>query len=169
VTDDDDSEDDPEPPRETPGAQLEAATAAPAPSPVVHKDSLKDAVHLVTGGKPDEALPMLYRLRAKSPRSAEIALWLGHAYFRKLWRTDALREYRTALLLRPQLRREALLIRNAVVGLEDPTYGLARVLLLKHVGVAALPELRRAARGSVNPRLRVRATLVGAQIARRRR
>ena len=60
-------------------------------------------------------------------------------------------------------------MRNLVVGLEDPTYRLARAVLHKHVGRAALPELRRTAREAKNPRLRVRATLLGAQLAGGRR
>ena len=142
---------------------------ATSPSTPLRKESLKDAIGLVKAGKTDEAVPMLYRLRAKAQRSPEIALWLGHAYFRKLWRTDALREYRTALSLRSTYRRDPLLLRNVVIGLDDPTYRPARVLLRKYIGAAALPELRRMAVGSPSSLLRRRANAVGTQIARARR
>jgi hypothetical protein len=96
-------------------------------------------------------------VRQKDAHNPQVALLLGHAYFRKLWRTDGLREYTSALALRPALRRDPLLVRNAVVALDDPTSRLARALIRKHIGAAALGELRRAAREGKNPKVSARA------------
>jgi serine/threonine-protein kinase len=164
--DDDDADDEVTAPSDTPGAKLEAASSARSDAPKVA--SLEEASALVQDGRPDEALQILFRLRRLDPRRAEVALWLGHSYFRKLWRTDALREYKVALQARPGLRRDPLLLRNAVIGLEDPTYRLARSLLRTQLGKGALAELRRASQEARNPRLRVRATLLASEIARGR-
>jgi serine/threonine-protein kinase len=162
--DEDDADDrDPTPPRDTPGMKLEAASQ-PA-HPAAHKPRLGDAIKLIIGGKVDEGVQVLYQLRRKSPHDPEIALWLGHAYFRKLWRTDGLREYDDALEERPSLRRDAQLIRDAVGALDDPTYRLARALLRKRVGTAALPELRRAAREGKNARVESRAARLATELA----
>jgi len=167
--DDDDSDPEGPPPRDTPGAKLEES--APRAEPA-RKPKLADAVKLINAGKLDEGIQLLYLLRRASPKSGAIALTLGHAYFRKLWRTDGLREYDDAIEWSPGLKRDAQLIRDAVAALDDPTYRLARALLRKRVGTAALPELRRAAKEGKNAKVQVRAArLVGelAKQARRRR
>ena len=163
--DDTDDDRDPTPPRDTPGARQEAAAAGSA----VRKPHLKDAVRLINGGKVDEGVQVLYQLRKEHHDSPDVALWLGHAYFRKLWRTDGLREYDMALEGRPSLRHDTLLVRNAVAALDDPTYRLARGLLRKRVGTAALPELRRAVRDPKNARIQSRATRLGLELAHGRR
>jgi serine/threonine-protein kinase len=165
---DDDDDDEPIAGRDTPGAKLEDATPAPSTVPKV-----ADAIRLVERGKLDEAIQTLYAIRKKQPKRADVALWLGHAYFKKMWRTDGLREYAEAIRLSPGLRGGNLLIKNAVAALDDPTYRAARGLLRKKVGRAALPELRRAARTAKSPRVRERARHLAAQLggahAKRRR
>ena len=141
------------PRRTTPGAQLEAATPAPPPTAPPRRETIADAKKLLTDGKIDEAVQMFYRLRRAQPKSAAIALWLGHAYFRKLWRTDGLREYGAAIAASPAVKRDALLLRNVVVGLEDPTFRLARALIKKKIGNVALARAgRRVARDGAESR-----------------
>lgn len=152
----------PEPPSDTPGQRLEAAAAPPAQAKPA---TVAAAVRLLGAGNVDEAIAMLYQVRQRSPRSADVALHLGHAYFRKLWRTDGLREYRKAVDLRPQLRRNRTLLRNAVTALDDPTYRPARTLL-RSAGKIALPELRRAARTDKNPTVRRRAEFMANKLTR---
>jgi serine/threonine-protein kinase len=171
AADDDDDDSDPtEPPsRDTPGAKLEES--APRAEPA-KKPKLADAVKLINAGDLDEGIQLLYLLRRASPKSGAIALWLGHAYFRKLWRTDGLREYDDAIDWSKPLRRDSQLIRDSVAALDDPTYRHARALLRKKVGTAALPELRRAAKEGKNARVQVRAARLVAELskqARRRR
>src|SRR5262249_21368917 len=116
-------------------------------------------------GKVDEALPLLYALRRQSPKNELVARLLGHAYFRKGWRSDGLREYATALEWRPQSRSDRLLVKNAVGALDDPTFRAARALLRGRIGAAALPELRRAARDGKNALVQKRAARLVADLS----
>jgi serine/threonine-protein kinase len=168
--DDDDNDDrDPTPPRDTPGAQLEAAAPVDPPhAPAKKPLRFSDAVKLINAGKLDDGVQVLYQLRRKSPRSPDLALWLGHAYFRKLWRTDGLREYADALELRPSLRRDPQLLRNVVGALDDPTYRLARALLRKRVGASAVGELKRAAKDGKNAKVESRAARLALELAHAR-
>jgi serine/threonine-protein kinase len=150
----------PPPSRDTPGAKLEAQARGAGRVPI---GAAKRAAHLIAAGKPDEALPLLYALRRQAPKNELVARLLGHAYFRKQWRTDGLREYDTALQLRPQSRADRLLVKNAVAALDDPTYGAARALLRGRIGASALPELRRAARDK-NPLVQKRAARLVADL-----
>jgi serine/threonine-protein kinase len=160
---DDDDDDEPTPPKDTPGAKLEAA--APAAHPAARALHLSDAIKLVAANKPDEAVQVLYQLRKKTPHDADVALWLGHAYFKKLWRTDGLREYDLALDERPSLRWDKQMLHNAVWALDDPTYGLARSYLRKWCGASAVPELRRAARDGKTAKLQARAGRLAVELA----
>ncbi len=157
----DDDADEP-PPRDTPGARQEtAARAAPSKRP----PRLADAARLLAAGKTDDAIQTLYALRKQSPRSGEVALLLGHAYFAKVWRTDALREYDTAVQLRPSLRGDRTLLRNTVAALDDPTFKTARALIRNRLGASALPELRRAEQGAKNPLVQKRAAKLAPELA----
>jgi hypothetical protein len=112
---------------------------------------------------------MLYRVRRRDPRNPQVALELGHIYFDRRWRSDGLREYAAALQLRPALAHDAHLIRNCVVALDDPTYRPARALIRRHLGAAALRELRRAERSARTPRVRQRAAALVGELAPHRR
>jgi hypothetical protein len=156
-----------------PGAKLEASSKAPEPVVAVpakaKPPSVQSAARLLAAGKTDEAVQLLYLVRRRAPKSAEVALLLGHAYFRKLWRSDGLREYDTAVQLRPGARREFLVQRNAVAALESNVHRLARAFIKNRLGVAAVPELRRAARLGKSPLLQRRASRLADQLSRRRR
>jgi serine/threonine-protein kinase len=152
--DDDDDDGDATAPRDTPGVQLETASRASNSKKPLH---LRDASRLLAAGKIDDSIQVLYQLRKQTPRSPDVALLLGHAYFAKLWRTDGLREYDEAIQLRAQARNDRSLLRNAVVALDDPTFKLARTLIRKRVGAAAIPELRRAEQSAKNPKVQKRA------------
>ncbi|HEY7956052.1 MAG TPA: serine/threonine-protein kinase [Polyangia bacterium] len=168
---DDDSGPDPHASDRTPGAELEAAShpSAHAHGHAARPARLKDATRLIANGKIDDAIQVLYRLREQTPHSAEVALWLGHAYFRKMWRTDGLREYDGALALRPSLKTDRELQRDAVAALDDPTARPARALIRKRLGTSALAELRRAARTAKNPKVQKRAARLAAQLTPARR
>ena len=129
--DDDDTVEEPVAPSDTPGAKLEQAVeqAAPPPAPTptpagrakAKLPTTQDAQKLIAANRFDEAIKMLYEVRRHAPKSATVALLLGHAYFHKLWRTDGLREYDTAIKLSPMVRRNLMLVRNTVAALDDPT------------------------------------------------
>jgi serine/threonine-protein kinase len=168
--DDDDDDDEPTPdPADTPGTRLEAeAVRATPPAPAsAGPPKLADAAKLLAANRTDEAIQLLYRLRRATPKSPDVALLLGHAYFKKLWRSDGLREYTTALQLRPSLRKDARLRKNVVTALENPTSRRASALIRAHLGAAALPELRAAARTSPSPKAKRRAASLAAELTRR--
>jgi post-segregation antitoxin (ccd killing protein) len=154
---DDDGADDPMP-QDTPGAERERQAAQPgAPQ---RPATVRHAGQLIAKGRLEEGLEELYAVRRRSPRNADAALLLGHAYFRKGWRSDGLRTYAEAIVLRRSLRTDKPLQRNVVRALDDPTYRLARSILLKYVGSAAWLELRMAAARSDSPKVKRRAALL---------
>jgi eukaryotic-like serine/threonine-protein kinase len=145
-----------EAPKDTPGAQLEASAKTSAP-PAGRAATVDEGARLLAAGNVDAAISVLYRARRTSARSPGIALLLGHAYFRKLWRSDGLREYDAALQLRPAYKRDKLLVRNVVSALDDPTSRLARSVLKRRIGTAALSELVHAAKSGKNSTVQKRA------------
>jgi hypothetical protein len=177
ATDPEDVDDEvPVAPKDTPGARLEEqaqAQSEPAPKVVPGRGraakptgpTTRDAARLLAAGRVDQAIQTLYLVRRHSPRNAEAALLLGHAYFKKLWRTDGLREYDQALDERPSLRWDKQMLHNAVFALDDPTYGLARSYLRKWCGASAVPELRRAARDGKTAKLQARAGRLAVELA----
>ena len=171
-TDDDDEPDAPAPTRDTPGHRLEAdANAADRArgAPPRKSPRLAGVAQLLAKGQVDDAVSALYQLRRARPRSAGVALLLGHAYFRKVWRSDGLREYESALAWRPSLRGDPLLVRNTVVALDDPTFKPARALIRNRLRAAALRELRRVARDAGAGKAQGRAARLAAEVARKAR
>ncbi|MCU1279959.1 MAG: hypothetical protein JWM53_3505 [bacterium] len=178
--DDDDLVEEPVPPKDTPGAKLEAQQAqeAPPPAPVAPATakkaapkgpSTKEARAQLAAGKVDAAIQTLYAVRRTTHGSAEVALLLGHAYFKKLWRTDGLREYDTALKLMPSARYNAVLVRDTVGALDGPTHHLAYSIIWTRIGKPALPEVRKQARTAKSLRTRARAAHLAQQLAHARR
>ncbi len=156
------AEDDPSDDPTSPGARLEATAPTPPARPV----TLAEAGKLIDRGQVDEAIAALFALRKKK-RSAPVALLLGHAYFKKGWRSDGLREYKVAIAMAPSLRRNPTMIKNAVAGMEGSTYRSANWLLRKRVGPSAVGELRRAARSDKDPTVRRRTAKLAADLSRR--
>jgi len=98
-----------------------------------------------------------------------VALLLGHAYFKKLWRNDGLREYDAALKIMPSLRNNGALVRDVVSALDSPQHHLAYAVLWTRIGRSALPDVRRLARTAKNPRTRARAVHLVQQLTHHRR
>jgi serine/threonine-protein kinase len=166
VRNDDVEDEDNAPGHETPGAKLEAAshTSSPRPGPGARPVRAQSASSLLAAGKVDDAIQRLYQVRRENPRSAEVALLLGHAYSRKQWRSDALREYGEALKLQPSLRNDRVLQQNAIAALDDPTFKAASAFIRARIGPAAAFELRRASRQSKNPKVRARAARLAVEV-----
>jgi serine/threonine-protein kinase len=173
-------------PEDTPGAKLEeAARATPPGSPPALNNgagpkvaaasaktrlpSARDAARLLVAGHVDEAIQTLYDVRRRAPHDSYAALLLGHAYFRKLWRTDGLREYNHAIKINAALRHDGLLIHNTVSALDGKTYRLARAVIKTRIGAAARAQLRREARYGKNARVRQRAARLAQQVGHYRR
>jgi serine/threonine protein kinase len=182
--DEDDDRDEPPPPRDTPGERMEREAAAkppappppvaapaarPKPAPVKKAPPAREGARLLMAGKTDQAILALYAARREAPRDPEVPLLLGHAYMRKNWRSDGLREYGLAARLQPKLVKSPLVIRNSLESLDnDRTFPQARVFLRRHLGAAAMPGLK-ALQKSKNEKVRRRAALVAGDIARGRK
>jgi hypothetical protein len=139
--------------------------------------SAKDILHSLTAPTPtpptpatrpelDDSIQTLFQLRRQNPRNADVALRLGHAYFRKQRRADGLREYGEALKLRPALRNDRQLQRNAIVALDDPTFKPASAFIRARLGSAAIGELRRAGRQAKSPKVQTRAARLAVELAK---
>jgi eukaryotic-like serine/threonine-protein kinase len=176
---DEDTAEEPAPPRDTPGAKLEEqqqqahAAEPPAPAPSVKSapkaPSVAQARAELAAGKIDAAIQTLYAVRRHTKGSAEVALLLGHAYFKKMWRTDGLREYDTAIKLMPSLRNNAALVRDTVGALDSPQHHLAYSIIWMHIGKPALGDVRRLARSAKSVRTRARAAHLVHELLHRRR
>jgi hypothetical protein len=153
--------------QDTPGAKLEEAEAKPAQPEPLQKiaPTVERARALLDRSENDAAMRTLWAVRRRSPKNAAVALLLGHVYFRKAWRTDGLREYGNALLLRASYKQDTLLRRNCVSALEDPTYGSAKALIEKSIGRSALPELRTASKSAKSWMVRARANMLVSQLS----
>jgi serine/threonine-protein kinase len=138
-------------PADSPGIALEKtrqAVPVPAPTPARPRPTspaaaLRDVNRVFASGRIDEAVEILYAARRQWPDVPSLGLWLGHAYYRKHWRTDALREYTWVLKQRPDLKRDPIVRRNVVNSLEGSTYRAASAILVGRIGKVALPEVRR--------------------------
>ena len=152
---------------ETPGARLEAASRATSrrPGPNARPVRVQLATRLLGLGKTDDAIQLLYQLRRQNPRSAKVALLLGHAYSRKQWRSDALREYGEALKLQPSLRNDRALQQNAIAALDDPTFKAASAFIRARLGPVALAELRRMSHQAKSPKVQARAARLAVDLA----
>jgi serine/threonine-protein kinase len=149
----------------SPGARLEASSRARPAASARKPPRLADARRLLQAGKIDDAVQELYQLRRQNARNPEVALLLGHAYFRKQWRSDGLREYDEALRLQPSLRRNSQLIHNVVTALDDPTFKVASALVHARLGTAALGALKRAGRDAKNLTVQKRAARLAVELA----
>jgi serine/threonine-protein kinase len=173
---DDDSAEEPAPPSDTPGKKLEEAQAQAEPPPSASPTkrgpkgpSTAQARAELAAGKFDAAIQTLYAVRRHTHGSAEVALLLGHAYFKKLWRADGLREYDTAIKLMPSLRYNSALVHDTVSALDGPMHHFAYAVIWTRIGKPALADVRRQARTAKNPRTRARAAHLAHELAHRRR
>jgi serine/threonine-protein kinase len=146
---------------------------APAPEPQrpVSRpvESLSDVKALIAEGRRNAAISGLVALRRKQPDSAYIPYLLGNLYFEKRWWTDGMKSYQAALRNNPAYRRRAVLNKNVIRALGSPqTSRAATSLVLRWLGRAAVPYLRRAAQTDPNPRVRQRASALWRRLSRRR-
>src|SRR5918912_1439150 len=66
---------------------------------------IERAISLEQGGKPDQAIALLQTVLRRDPKSADAHNWLGVAYLQKNSLSDAEREFRRAIELRPDFVR----------------------------------------------------------------
>ena len=134
---------------------------APAPAVV----TMASVQALLRQGKLDDAINGLRALRKKMPKNASLPYMLGDIYFDRGWWSDGLAKYREAIRMNRALRGRVSVQRNAIRALGDArTYPRARTLLLKDVGRAAAPRLRKAAKSDPSKVVRKRASSVLARL-----
>jgi eukaryotic-like serine/threonine-protein kinase len=144
----------------------------PLPAPAVK--SIADVRAMLKKDDRDGALAGLYRLRRSRPaptgaKAAEIARLIGHIYYDRKWWTDALKEYRFACTKDSRCRADSALVGNTVKMLAaDATFWRARKIITDHLGKAALPALRSAAKNGTGD-LKRRAQRVLEHTSRRAR
>ncbi|HEY6877616.1 MAG TPA: protein kinase [Polyangiales bacterium] len=141
------------------------AEATPDVVPTVEVHSISDVHKLIDRQKVDEAIAGIKELRKKSPNNPYLPYLLGDLYFGRNWMSDALVKYREAMKLSDNYKKRASIHKNAIHALgSDRAYPKARVLLVRDIGRAALPALRRAAKADENPVIRKRAHLIAEQL-----
>jgi len=139
-------------------------TAAPGPAPTV-----KEAERLIRAGARDEAYRALMRLRRDYPKSAYVHYLLGNVQFDKLYYSDGLDSYDTAIADDDVYRRNSYVNNNVIRALGyNKTRRAAEALILKRIGRAALPYLDRAARADKSKVIRDRAAAVASRLRKRR-
>jgi eukaryotic-like serine/threonine-protein kinase len=129
--------------------------------------TVADVRRLIARGKSDAAIRAVQQLRRKRPRDAQLPFLLGNVYFEKGWMLDGLAKYRETIALSSGYRKNARIQRDAVRALGfDRAYPRARALLVRDVGRAALPTLRRASRADGSQVVRRRANSIVKQLQR---
>jgi serine/threonine-protein kinase len=127
--------------------------------------SLAGARELIRQKKTGQAMAAIQALRKKNPKSAELPYLLGDLYFERRWWSDGLAKYREAIRMSGAYRKRASVQRNAILALsDDRTYPRARALLVKDIGRAATPRLKKAAKTDPSRSVRKRASSVLAQL-----
>jgi eukaryotic-like serine/threonine-protein kinase len=129
--------------------------------------SVADVRALMAKGETGAAIRGIQQLRHQRPRDAQLPFLLGNVYFDKGWWQDGLARYRETIALSSAYRKNARIQRDAIRALgQDRAYPRARALLVRDIGKAALPALRRAARADASALTRRRAASIAKQIAR---
>jgi predicted Zn-dependent protease len=153
---------------EEPAAEVPTPPAPPAAARPIRR--AEDAARLIRQGRHDEALSGLLRLRRQQPKAGYVHYLIGNLYFQRRSWTNALDSYRVALRHKPAYRRYRSINANAIRALaSDRTRRNATSLILRSIGKAALPFLRRAAAHDKNPKVRKRAAFLAKKLASRRR
>jgi tRNA A-37 threonylcarbamoyl transferase component Bud32/tetratricopeptide (TPR) repeat protein len=151
-----------------PGGQPPAITkpkVPPPPLPRVPKvdDSklralLTRATAALKRGRLDQAEELARQAVLQDRSSGAPHLVMGHVYYRKLWFTDAIKEYGKAVSRDPELRKDEGLLKRAVGCLvRHKSTGKTIYFLTHAVGEPARPHLQRLASSHSDPAVRGRA------------
>ena len=147
-----------------------AATPSDAPAIVVvprppvtrvegATEALERANDLVASGRTEEALKVLAGARLTFPTSPRLPLLAGKLYFAKLWFTDGLAAFRSAVKNDPALAADPELVKTVLRGfITTPRYDAELAAFLHDVvGPPAAPLLEETAKGHPNATVRSRA------------
>jgi tetratricopeptide (TPR) repeat protein len=108
----------------------------------------RDANTALTQNAPDKALPLLNELEMRNPADAEVHLAMGKTYYRLKKTENAFEEYRKALQLDSELRKDGELISQLIEALGSSEWAeVAGEILSDLVGDAAEKQLPEAVAG----------------------
>ena len=145
--------------------EREVSLPAPAGEPKV--STMGEVKALIAKGQVDAAIRGIQQLRRTQPRSPQLPLMLGNLYIDKNWWSDGLAKYREAISLSPAYKKNARIQRDAIKALGvDKVYARARALLVRDIGRAAVPALKRAASHDPSKDVKKRAASVLKQLSR---
>jgi serine/threonine-protein kinase len=146
----------------SPGKDQDSSVAVEPPP------TLEAAEALRAEGKLDRAIQLVHEIRRARPADARASYLLGELYHVKGWSAEALAAWAEAADKQESFRKRPALVRHFIDALGDSsTRGKARAILLRRLGKAAIPELRRAADRHPNPDVRRESRNVLDQLTRR--
>ena len=150
----------PEPAPAPAPAPADSAVAREAASPEV-----KRAEAALKAGQVGTAIRVARRVLSKHHNDPRAHLVLGHAYYRKLWHSDALDEYGHAIADDPTVRDDPTVQRNAIACLGHArTARRGTTFIVEKLGAAATGALEDAARNSRDADIRRRAAEIVARL-----
>jgi serine/threonine-protein kinase len=136
-------------------AQEKTDTTAALPKPEIK--TVKDAQKVIESGDKEYALEGLMKLRRAQPKNAQIVFLIGDIYFQKVWWGNAIDQYAEAIRLDSGYKRRASIQRDLIIALSSDKTANKATVVLKSIGNAALPALRKASKRDTNPVIRKRA------------
>jgi serine/threonine-protein kinase len=140
------------------------------PEPGLRSPELRKATRLLAAGKLTEAEQEAHKAIKRRREDGHAHMVLGHIYHRKLWLSDAIKEYRRALAHTPELRDDPTILGNVIEAMRHRKVARkAMRFLVKRAGRAAIPALQRAKEEHEDPQVRLRAGKVLEQIDQPRR
>jgi serine/threonine-protein kinase len=156
-----------EPPREAPAPEPKVAET-PAPAPKAAEPAspdVKRAEAALKAGQTGTAIRLARRAVARHPTDARARLALGHAYYRKLWHSDAFDEYGHAIDADGGVRDDRTVQQHAIAALgRARTARRATTFIVDKLGAAAQPALEEAARSSKDKDVRRHAAAILAKL-----
>jgi eukaryotic-like serine/threonine-protein kinase len=140
------------------GAEPPAPAAKPAEAPSAE---LKSAEAALKAGRTAAAIRYGRKAVARQRGDAKPHLVLGHAYYHKLWDSDAFDEYGHAIAADGSVRNDRTVQAHAIESLaKKRSYRRATRFIVDKLGAAALPALEEAARSSKDGDTRRRAAAI---------
>jgi hypothetical protein len=106
-------------------------------------------------------LKALQKVTHKNSKDDELYFLLGQLYLSKLWVSDGLKSFRSAIALNPAYRQNPFLVRAAIEGLgNDSDHGQVQRFLAQDIGRPAVPYLQEVLYGDWRAQVKERAALV---------
>jgi serine/threonine-protein kinase len=143
-----------------------APPAPPTPEPPKPITTLDQALAAAKAGRREAAITALHGFWKKDPKSPWYPYYLGNLYYEKGWWGTGIDHYRAAIAKRASLKRSERIIANCIRALAFTKSRSKAVGLLKTIGKAAVPALKRAAKNDRNANVRKYAAYLARTIRR---